>query len=92
MYYIILERPLRQVKETTPLRVETMSTAQWYRVLVEVNTTMVAVGDNRREYIKSRAELALPDTDWDTLILKRLYVFLVCPKVSFRFLAFTDPK
>ena len=56
---------IRQIKETTPLKVETMSTAQWYRVLVEVNTTMVAVGDNKREYIKSRAELASPDTDWE---------------------------
>ena len=26
---------------------------------------MVAVGDNKREYIKSRAELASPDTDWE---------------------------
>ena len=41
------------------------STAQWYRVLVEKEVTMVNI-DTRSEYIKSRAELASPETDWET--------------------------
>ena len=56
---------IRWVKENTPLNVATMSTAQWYRVLVEKEVTMVNI-DTRSEYIKSRAELASPETDWET--------------------------
>ena len=36
----------------------------WYRVLVEQEVTMVNTDTARSEYIKSRAELASPETDW----------------------------
>ena len=44
-----------------------MSTAQWYRVLVEMNITMVEVEatDNKMQYKKTRTELASPATDWE---------------------------
>ena len=48
------------------MNVATMSTSQWYRVLVEENNTMVEHEGSPREYIKSRAELSSPNTDWDT--------------------------
>ena len=57
---------IRQVKSNTPLNVSTMSTAQWYRVLVEQNITMIDAADSHNmEYIKTRAELASPATDWE---------------------------
>ena len=43
-----------------------MSLADWYRVLVEQNITMVEPDDGPREYIKCRAESASPSTDWET--------------------------
>ena len=57
---------IRQVKDDTPLNVATMSTTQWYRVLLEQNLTMVESENSRMEYIKSRAEIASPRTDWET--------------------------
>ena len=42
-----------------------MTTAQWYRVLLEQEVTMVQVDANTREFIKSRAELLSPNTDWE---------------------------
>ena len=57
---------IRQVKEGTPLNVATMSTAQWYRVLIEQNITMIEHDDSPREYIKSRSELTSPTTDWES--------------------------
>ena len=56
-----------KVKSDTPLNVCTMSTAQWYRVLVEMNITMVEVEatDNKMQYKKTRTELASPATDWE---------------------------
>ena len=56
---------IKQVKETTPLNVVTMSLADWYRLLVEMKITMVEAEDGTREYIKSRAETASPETDWE---------------------------
>ena len=53
------------MKENTPLNVATMTTAQWYRVLVEQEITMVNTDTAGSEYIKSRAELASPETDWE---------------------------
>jgi hypothetical protein len=35
-------------------------------LLVEQEITMVELADNQREYIKSRAELASPTTDWES--------------------------
>lgn len=52
-----------KVREDNPLNVATMSTAQWYRLMVEQEITMVELADNQREYIKSRTELASPTTD-----------------------------
>ena len=57
---------IRKVKEGTPLNVAIMSTAQWYRVLVEQDITMVEPENSPMEYIKTRPELASPSTDWET--------------------------
>ena len=54
-----------QVKSNTPLNVFTLSTAQWYRVMVELNITMEEAPNNQMDYIKTRAELASPTTDWE---------------------------
>jgi hypothetical protein len=54
-----------KVKSDTPLNVCTMSTAQWYRVLVEMNITMVEATGNMMQYKKTRTELASPATDWE---------------------------
>ena len=56
---------IKQVKDETPLNVATMSKAQWYRVLLEQNITMVESADNKLEYIRSRTELASPTTEWE---------------------------
>ena len=56
---------IRWVKENTPLNVATMTTAQWYRVLLEQEVTMVEAENNTMEYIRSRTELASPGTDWE---------------------------
>ena len=57
---------IRWVRENTPMNITRMTTAEWYRVLLEQEVTMVEQNDMPREYIKCRAELASPDTDWDT--------------------------
>ena len=57
---------IRWVKEKTPMNVKTMTLAQWYRVLLEQEVTMVETDENNREYIKSRAELLSPSTEWET--------------------------
>jgi hypothetical protein len=56
---------IKYVKETTPLNVTTMSTADWYRVLVEKEITMVEPDNSPGEFIRSRAELASVNTDWE---------------------------
>ena len=40
-----------------------MSTAQWYRALLDKEVTMAEGDNNSMEYIKPRVELASPDTD-----------------------------
>ena len=45
------------------MNVATMSTAQWYRVLLEHEVIMEE--NNTMEYISSRSELASPGTDWE---------------------------
>ena len=54
-----------KILNNTPLNVATMSTSQWYRVLLEKEVTMVEKDDHSMEYIKCRAELAAPSTDWE---------------------------
>ena len=56
---------IKWVKENTPLNVGTMTTAQWYRVLLEQEVTMQTMQNNTMEYISSRSELASPCTDWE---------------------------
>ena len=51
---------IKWVKENTSLRISTMTTAQWYQVMLEKEVTM----DNNNEYTMCRAELASPGTDW----------------------------
>ena len=57
---------IRWVKENTPMNVKTMTLAQWYRVLLEQEVTMVETDETNREYIKFRAELLSPSTEWET--------------------------
>ena len=64
-YSVEFFNSIRWVKEKTPLNVATMSTSQWYRVLLEKEVTMAETDDHNMEYIKSRAELASPSTDWE---------------------------
>ena len=47
------------------MNVERMSTAQWYRLLLEMNVTMEEKDDNTMEYIKSRTEINSPENNWD---------------------------
>ena len=47
------------------MNVERMSTAQWYRLLLEMNITMEQKDDETLEYIKSRAEVNSPENNWD---------------------------
>ena len=47
------------------MNVATMTTAQWYRVLLEQELTMQTMQNNTMEYISSRSELASPGTDWE---------------------------
>ena len=56
---------IKWVKENTPLNVCKMTTAQWYRVLLEKEVTMVDTENNDMEYIKCRSELASPNTNWE---------------------------
>ena len=51
-------KTIRNAKENTPLNVTTMTTAQWYRYLVEEE-----LEDNTMGYIKSRVELSVQTND-----------------------------
>ena len=64
-YPVSFFNTIRHVKENTPLNITTISTAQWYRVLIE-DITMMEDNEQSRTYIHSRAELASPGTDWVT--------------------------
>ena len=55
---------IKQAKQNTPLNVATMSTADWYRLLVEQEITMYEPINSPWEYIRCRAEVASPNTDW----------------------------
>jgi hypothetical protein len=57
---------IRQAKQNTPMNVTTMSTAEWYRLLVEQEITMHQPINSPMEYITCRSELASPDTDWES--------------------------
>ena len=57
---------IRQAKQNTPLNVATMSTANWYRLLVEQEITMYEPINSPWEFIRCRAEIASPDTDWES--------------------------
>ena len=46
---------IKKVKNETPFNVTTMSTSQWYIVLVEKEITMLEQDNCSIEYIKSRA-------------------------------------
>lgn len=52
---------IKWVQDKTPLNVATMTTAEWYRVLVEKEITMT----ESSEYVKSKSELKSSDTDWE---------------------------
>ena len=56
---------IRWVKDNTPLNIATMTTAQWYRVMLEKEITMEEPEGMPRQYIKCKAELRSPGTDWE---------------------------
>ena len=57
---------IRDVHESTPLNVATMSSSQWYTLLLEDNITMEHLpNSNLRQFIPSRAEVDSPATDWE---------------------------
>ena len=64
-FSINLFNTIKYVRDKTPMNVERMSTAQWYRLLLEMNITMEKKDDDTMEYIKSRAEINYPENDWD---------------------------
>ena len=56
---------IRHVHESSPLNVATMSSSQWYSLLVEDNITMFTPeAASTRQFRPSRAELAWPENDW----------------------------
>ena len=57
---------IKWVKDNTPLNIATMTTNQWYRVLLEKEVTMEDHIDSPNVYKKCRAELSSPTTDWET--------------------------
>ena len=59
---------IKWVKDNTPLNIGKMTTAQWYRVILEKDITMEDHNDSSNQYIQSRAELAAccTTTDWET--------------------------
>ena len=65
-YYSAAFFNAKKVKDETPLNVAKMTKAQWYRVLLEQNITMVESVDQRMEYVKLRTELSSPSTDWES--------------------------
>ena len=64
-YSVSFFNSIRWVRDNTPLNVATMTTAEWYRVLLELEVTMVDTETNSMEYRKSRSELSSPSTDWE---------------------------
>ena len=56
---------IKQVRLNSALNVTTLSTANWYRLLVEQEVTMHEAINSTWEYISCRAELASPTTDWE---------------------------
>ena len=57
---------IKWVRDNTPLNIATMTTSQWYRVLLEKEITMEDYVDSPSVYRKCRAELSSPETDWET--------------------------
>ena len=64
-YSATMFNSIQWVKHNTPLNVATMTTAQWYRVLLEKEVTMEESEDGTMEFIRSRSELASPSTEWE---------------------------
>ena len=57
---------IREVHENSPLNVSTMSSREWYLLLVEDKVTMeLQPNTDRQQHIKCKAEVANPNNDWD---------------------------
>ena len=54
---------IKRVREHTPLNISTMSTSQWYRVMLE-EELMEQNDGGHLQLIKVKAEISSPDTDW----------------------------
>ena len=58
---------IRSTYENTSLKVETMSSSQWYTLLLQNNITMEdETPDSARQYRAARAERAYPENDWES--------------------------
>ena len=55
---------IRQVHDNTTMNVATMSSTEWYNILVEENCTMHTSDDGTRQLLPSRTELLWPENDW----------------------------
>ena len=57
---------IRKVHESSPLNVATMTSSQWYTLLLEDNVTMTTPDKTSpRVYSPCRTELTSPDNDWN---------------------------
>ena len=57
---------IKNVHDNSPLNVATMTSSQWYSLLLEDNLTMSSPDENSpRQYTACRTELANPDNDWE---------------------------
>ena len=73
---------IRNVHENSPLNVTTMTSSQWYTLLLEDNLTMQQVDENvARQYTSCRSEMSTPDNDWErSWRLARLSG--LCPEIT----------
>ena len=62
---------IRDAHLNTPMNVTTMTSRQWYTLLVEKNITMEMAEENspQQQYIPCRAELTNPANDWERIWL-----------------------
>ena len=56
---------IKQVKDEGLLNIATLSSGQWYRVLIENNITMVTNDDGRRSLKLCRTETNHPEVNWE---------------------------
>ena len=72
-YSLEFFKKIKEVHQTAPLNIATMTERQWYQLLLEDSCTMEVDSNEQRKYIPTRVELAIPSNNWDkTWRLSRL--------------------